>query len=99
MKHELPEMVVRIAELEKYTGNKRTQNEELIRLGVFTPFSMGPGGRSKVIPASQIVAAQKAAQAAGGLAALIGKLKQERADKAEPTNDLVSKPRRTRGAS
>lgn len=80
--YELPEPVFRIADLPKYTGMRRTQNEELIRLGVFTPFSMGPGGRAQVIPASQVAAVQKAARESGNLDALIAKLKAERKSKA-----------------
>jgi hypothetical protein len=70
--------VVRLSQLSAYTGNKQTINDELVRLGLFKPFSMSPGGRNKVVTEQNIAEVQEAAQEAGNIDALIAKLKAER---------------------
>jgi hypothetical protein len=74
--------VVRLNQLHLYTGNKQTQNDELVRLGLLHTFSLSPGGRSKVVDEDEIIRLQEAAREAGSLEALIA---QARKDKAKNT--------------
>jgi hypothetical protein len=73
--------VIRLNQLPHYLGNKETQNAELVRLGLLQPFSLSPGGRSKVVTEDEVVGLQEAAEKAGSLEALIDEAKQKR-DKA-----------------
>jgi hypothetical protein len=70
--------VIRLHKLGEYTGNQQTQNDELVRLGLLHPFSLSPGGRSKVVDEEEIIALQDAAKDAGSLEALIAKVRAER---------------------
>jgi hypothetical protein len=67
--------VVRLNQLHHYTGNKQTQNDELIRLGLLRTYSLSPGGRSKVVDEDEVIALQEAAKEAGSLEALVAKAK------------------------
>jgi hypothetical protein len=71
--------VVRLNRLRDYTGNGPTMDDELVRLGLLHPYSMSPGGRSKVIDEDEIVALQQAAKEAGSLEALVAKARAEQA--------------------
>ena len=71
--------VVRLNQLHLYTGNKQTQNDELVRLGLLHTYSLSPGGRSKVVDEDEVIALQEAAKQAGSLDALIAKVKAKSA--------------------
>lgn len=70
--------VIRLNRLSDFLGNKQTQNEELVRLGLLRTFSLSPGGRSKCVTEANVIELQEAALAAGSLEALIARAKQER---------------------
>ena len=67
--------VIRLNQLPAFLGNKQTQNEELDSLGLLHPFSLSPGGRSKVVFEDEVVVLQKQGKAAGSLEALINQAK------------------------
>jgi hypothetical protein len=71
--------VIRLHQLPDYLGNKTTQNEELVRLGLLHPFALSPGGRSKVVTEDEVVELQEHAQVAGSLEALIANAKRTKA--------------------
>jgi hypothetical protein len=65
--------VIRLNQLPHFLGNKQTNNDELVRLGLLHPFSLSPGGRSKCVTEDEIIMLQEAAMAAGSLGALVAK--------------------------
>jgi hypothetical protein len=69
--------VIRLNHLPRFLGNKETQNAELVRLGLLHPFSLSPGGRSKVVYEDEVIELQEAAEKAGSLEALIANAKQQ----------------------
>jgi hypothetical protein len=66
--------VIRLNKLSEYLGNKQTNNDELVRLGLLHPFSLSPGGRAKVVTEDEVITLQQEAMAAGSLEALIEKV-------------------------
>ncbi len=72
--------VVRLNQLHLYTGNKTTQNDELVRLGLLHTYSLSPGGRSKVVDEDELIALQEAAKAAGSIAALIAAARKAKSE-------------------
>ncbi len=80
--------VIRLHQLTDYLGNKTTQNEELIRLGLLHPFSLSPGGRSKVVTEDEVIELQEHAMAAGSLDALIAKAKRAHANTLNHTKSV-----------
>jgi hypothetical protein len=68
--------VIRLNQLPHYLGNGQTQNRELVELGLLHPFSLSPGGRSKVVTEDEVIELQEEAEAAGSLEALIANVKQ-----------------------
>jgi hypothetical protein len=74
--------VIRLNRLSEFTGNKPTQNHLLIQLltelGLLHPYSLSPGGRAKIVEEDEIIELQDAAREAGGLAALIAKVRAKR---------------------
>jgi hypothetical protein len=70
--------VIRLHMLEKFTGNRQTQNDELVRLGLLHPYSLSPGGRSKVVDEDEVIELQVAAKKAGSLEALIARVRAGR---------------------
>jgi len=73
-----PSRVIRLHRLGEFTGNRQTQNDELVRLGLLHPYSLSPGGRSKVVDENEVIELQDAAKRAGSLEALIARVRAER---------------------
>jgi hypothetical protein len=69
--------VIRLNRLPDYLGNKQTMNDTLVQLGLLHPFSMSPGGRSKVVTEDEVADLQEAAIEAGSLEALVAKARAE----------------------
>jgi hypothetical protein len=55
------ERVIRLHELPAFLGVKRSQINEAIRAGLLHPISVIPGGRSKCVTESEVVALQQRA--------------------------------------
>ncbi len=95
--------VIRLNQLPQYLGNKQTQNDELVRLGLLHPFSLSPGGRSKVVTEDEVLALQDAAKKAGSIEALVVAACKAKNTAAEKENAPVvagaflTSPRRKRG--
>lgn len=70
--------VIRLNQLPQYLGNRQTMNDELVRLGLLHPFSLSPGGRSKVVTEDEVIGLQKAAMEAGNLDALVARARAKR---------------------
>jgi hypothetical protein len=70
--------VIRLNQLPHYLGNRPTNNDELVRLGLLHPFSLSPGGRSKVVTEDEVIALQEAAQEAGDLGTLVARARVKR---------------------
>jgi hypothetical protein len=70
--------VIRLHMLGQFTGSRQTQNDELVRLGLLHPYSLSPGGRSKVVDEDEVIELQDAAKKAGSLEALIARVRAER---------------------
>jgi hypothetical protein len=70
--------VIRLNQLPHYLGNKQTNNDELVRLGLLHPFSLSPGGRSKVVTEDEVIELQEIAKEAGSLEALVVKARAKR---------------------
>ena len=70
--------VIRLNRLTEFLGNKQTQNEELVRLGLLRTFSLSPGGRSKCVAEADVIRLQEEAMRVGSLETLIARAKQER---------------------
>jgi hypothetical protein len=70
--------VIRLNQLPHFLGNRQTMNDELVRLGLLHPYSMSPGGRSKVVDEDEVIDLQEAAKEAGSLEALVTKARAKR---------------------
>jgi predicted DNA-binding transcriptional regulator AlpA len=56
-----PARVVRLNKLHEFLGIQRSQIAKLVEQGLLHPFSLGPGGRSKVVLETEIAEYQAAA--------------------------------------
>jgi predicted DNA-binding transcriptional regulator AlpA len=68
------ERVIRLHELPAFLGVKRSQINEAIRAGLLHPISVIPGGRSKCVTESEVIALQQ--QAIAEAAAATGPVKE-----------------------
>ena len=55
--------VIRLHELPTFLGVRRSQISEAIRAGLLHPFTVIPGGRSKVVTEAEVIALQQRAMA------------------------------------
>jgi hypothetical protein len=61
--------VIRLHELPTFLGVRRSQISEAIRAGLLHPFTVIPGGRSKVVTEAEVIALQQRAMAEAAAAA------------------------------
>ena len=61
--------VIRLHELPTFLGVRRSQISEAIRAGLLHPFTVIPGGRSKVVTEAEVIALQQQAMAEAAAAA------------------------------
>ena len=81
--------VIRLHELPTFLGVRRSQISEAIRAGLLHPFTVIPGGRSKVVTEAEVIALQQRAMAEAAAAAEAAKTT---AAKPAPIEEAPAKP-------
>ena len=81
--------VIRLHELPTFLGVRRSQISEAIRAGLLHPFTVIPGGRSKVVTEAEVIALQQRAMAEATAAAEAAKAT---AAKHAPIEEAPAKP-------
>ena len=81
--------VIRLHELPTFLGVRRSQISEAIRAGLLHPFTVIPGGRSKVVTEAEVIALQQRAMAEAAAAAEAAKAA---ATKSVPIEEAPTKP-------
>ena len=81
--------VIRLHELPAFLGVRRSQISEAIRAGLLHPFTVIPGGRSKVVAEAEVIALQQRAMAEAAAAAEAAKAA---AAKHAPIEEAPAKP-------
>jgi hypothetical protein len=79
--------VIRLHELPTFLGVRRSQISEAIRAGLLHPFTVIPGGRSKVVTEAEVIALQQRAEAAAAAEAA-----KAAATKSVPIEEAPTKP-------